>query len=154
MTRFIAIATLLSLIFISCEDDKPQAQKDDEKIKDYISQNNLDMTRHSTGVYYKIYNEGSGTNPGYYSKVKVTYKGYLTNGYVFDEGILDYYALNQLITGWQIGLPMIKQGGSMKLIIPSTYGYPEMKEYDSEGELVTTHSRPILVFDLTLIDHR
>jgi FKBP-type peptidyl-prolyl cis-trans isomerase FkpA len=37
---------------------------------------------------------------------------------------MDYTkALNTVIEGWQIGMPLIKKGGRIKLIIPSSYGY-------------------------------
>jgi FKBP-type peptidyl-prolyl cis-trans isomerase FkpA len=33
------------------------------------------------------------------------------------------FILNQLIKGWQLGLPQIKKGGSIKLYIPPSLAY-------------------------------
>ena len=66
--------------------------------------------------------------PGACSTVTVKYKGTLTNGTGFDSSYKvapDGYPfqLGQLIPGWQIGIPLVKSGGSINLYIPPSLGY-------------------------------
>jgi FKBP-type peptidyl-prolyl cis-trans isomerase FkpA len=60
--------------------------------------------------YYVINEAGTELNPHASSNVTVAYKGYYTNGNVFDkssdEGIS--FGLNQVIKGWTEGIPVAK----------------------------------------------
>jgi FKBP-type peptidyl-prolyl cis-trans isomerase FkpA len=118
-------------------------------ILDYASANGITATAHSTGLYYQITNPGSGTTPSINSKVFVTYTGKLLNGTQFDAGTTPVtgggWALSGLISGWQIGLPLIQKGGSIKLIIPSSMAY------GCQGA-GTIPANSILFFDITLND--
>ena len=64
-------------------------------------------------MYYVINETGTGTQPTSSSDVTVAYKGYFTNGTVFDQspesGIS--FGLNQVIKGWTEGIPYFKTGG-------------------------------------------
>lgn len=55
----------------------------------------------------------------------MAYKGYFTNGKVFDKsedsGIS--FGLQQVIKGWTEGIPFFKEGGSGLLLIPAHLGY-------------------------------
>ncbi|MEY3120037.1 MAG: Inositol 2-dehydrogenase, partial [Bacteroidota bacterium] len=51
-----------------------------------------------------------------------TYTGKLMNDKTFDSGTITY-PLNNLIPGWQVALPLIGEGGQIKILIPSTLGY-------------------------------
>ena len=79
--------------------------------------------------------------------VKVHYKGYLTDGSVFDEtsGNAREFALYSVIEGWQIGIPLFGKGGKGKLFIPSDYGYG-----GSSTDEIPAHS--VLIFDIVLSD--
>jgi len=77
-------------------------------------------------VYYTILKEGTGQFVKITDTVEVYYKGYLLD----DNSVFDQtkektasFPLNRLIKGWQIGLPLCKVGGKIKLIIPSTIAY-------------------------------
>ena len=132
------LTTLLALtLFISCKDqkkDEPVATaveqtdyvaKNEQEIKDYIAKNKLTAQRSDSGLYYVITNPGTGANPSATSNVTVAYKGYFTNGTVFDqsgpEGIS--FGLDQVIKGWTEGIAYFKTGGSGMLLIPSQLGY-------------------------------
>ena len=57
-------------------------------------------------------------------QVTVKYKGYNLDNKVFDQsdnGIT--FSLNQVIKGWQLGIPLFKKGGKGKLIMPSRLAY-------------------------------
>ncbi len=54
--------------------------------------------------------------------MKTDYTGKFTNNTSFDEGVVSF-PLTGVIEGWQIGIPLIKQGGKVKLIIPPYLAY-------------------------------
>ncbi|MBP4138227.1 FKBP-type peptidyl-prolyl cis-trans isomerase [Flavobacterium geliluteum] len=147
------LTTLVALtLFISCSNDKQAPQKTDytaeneKEITDYIAKNKLIAQRSDSGLYYVINEPGTGTQPTATSNVTVAYKGYYTNGNIFDqskaEGIS--FGLNQVIKGWTEGIPYFKTGGSGILLIPSHLGYGS---YDYSG----IPGGSVLVFDVKLI---
>ena len=80
----------------------------------------------STGIYYQIIDSGTGARPSGGSYLTVNYVGRLMNNFIFDSASntqLNGYTLNQLIKGWQIGLPKIRKGGHIKLLIPSYWAW-------------------------------
>lgn len=119
----------VTLVFTACKKDDDtaakQAEKDEQIIADYLATNNIDAQRHESGLYYLITNEGTGDQPTIASSVEVFYKGYLTNGSMFDETTEGpvVFPLSNLITGWQIGIPMLKEGGKGTFFLPSRLGY-------------------------------
>jgi len=125
-TATILVVTFM-MIFSACsKDEESQAEIDDKIIQQYLSDNNIDAVKHKSGLYYKITKEGGGSHPNINSDVTVSYKGYLTNGSVFDQtpaGSTTSFPLNAVIKGWQIGVPLLKQGGEGLFFIPSELGY-------------------------------
>ena len=124
--------TLLSALFaltlfISCSKDAniDYVAKNEQEIKDYIAKNNLTAQRSDTGLYYIITNPGTGTKPTATSTVTVAYKGYFTNGTVFDQSSSSgiSFGLNQVIKGWTEGIQYFKTGGNGILLIPAHLGY-------------------------------
>jgi FKBP-type peptidyl-prolyl cis-trans isomerase len=69
--------------------------------------------------------EGDECKPGAF--VVMHYAGWLLDGREFDcsvrKGEPLKMSLNQLIKGWQIGVPGMKPGGIRRLVIPSEYAY-------------------------------
>ena len=97
-------------------------------LKAYLDANSLPYTQHPSGIFYNIVAQGSGETPDVCSTVKVKYVGRLTNGVGFDSSYNTYpsgisFKLGGLITGWQIGIPLIQPGGSIKLYVPPSLGY-------------------------------
>jgi FKBP-type peptidyl-prolyl cis-trans isomerase len=94
-------------------------------LKAWLDANSLEYTQHSSGIFYKIIAPGAGTVPEVCSNVGVKYIGRLTtSSESFDKNTTGtVFALGQLITGWQIGIPLIKSGGSITLYIPPSLGY-------------------------------
>ena len=145
------LSTLLVLtLFISCSKDTKTVTdytaKNEQEIKDYLAKNNLTAQRSTSGLYYIINEQGTGTQPTAASNVTVAYKGYFTNGNVFDqskaEGIS--LSLNKVIRGWTEGIPYFKTGGSGVLLIPSHLGYGSTNNGPIPGGSV-------LIFDVKLI---
>jgi FKBP-type peptidyl-prolyl cis-trans isomerase FkpA len=117
------------------------------EIQNYLSQNNLNPQKSSSGLYYIITDEGIGNTPTILSNVKVDFKGYNTSGVIFeespDEGI--DFNLNDLIIGFSEGVTYLKENGKATLIIPSKIGYPP--------NLRSSHplGGKVIIFDVKLI---
>lgn len=122
-----ALFALVFTLFISCSKDKEidYVAKNEKEITDYIAANKLTAQKSSTGLYYVINVAGTGAKPTASSNVTVAYKGYFTNGNVFDKssdaGIS--FGLQQVIKGWTEGIPYFKEGGNGILLVPSALGY-------------------------------
>jgi len=142
---------LVSLMSLHCkkDDDQNQSQTeiDNEIILKYIADNELDAMNVGSGLYYVNEETGTGENPDPSSTVRVAYRGYFTNGEVFDQsneaGIS--FGLNQVIQGWRMGIPFFKEGGRGKLLIPSELAYGS-----SPRSGIPANS--VLIFDIHLIE--
>ena len=139
---------VLVIFFISCnKDDTTNADIDDEVIRDYLSSNNIEASKHESGLYYLITQEGSGSHPNSNSKITIKYRGYFTDDSVFDESWdspITFY-LSNLIRGWQIGIPLLKPGGKGTLFIPSNLAYGSSGSGSVPGNTV-------IIFDIELIE--
>lgn len=129
--KYKLIALLISLVFINAcgFDDDEQipdfTESNEQEIKTYIAENNLDAERTDSGLYFVINEQGTGEKPESNSNVTVVYKGYFTDGDVFDQSDENglSFGLNQVIAGWSEGIPKFNEGGSGILLIPSSLGY-------------------------------
>lgn len=133
------ILTLLLVLFLlvpfSCA-DKPflplpfeeQLEIDIEIIEDYLEENEISATKDDSGIYYVIHIPGNDTMPTIEDFIEVTYEGRLLSEAVFDsnnQGI--EFFLGQLISAWQLMIPLIGEGGSMTIYAPSVYCYGSNK---------------------------
>lgn len=122
---------LVVTLFSSCsKDDSPSfelidySEENEATITKYITDNNLTATKSDTGLYYVINELGTGEHPTATDNVTVTYKGYFTDGTVFDQSTQEIsFNLTQVIKGWTEGLQYFKEGGSGTLLIPAHLGY-------------------------------
>jgi len=109
-----------------------------------------DLKELEPGVKYRDLKEGIGEacKPG--ATVKMKYKGWLHDGTVFD-GNLDKNAgsvefeLNNLIKGWQAGIPGMKPGGVRKLVISADKGY------GAQGSPPKIPGGSTLIFEVELV---
>ena len=80
-----------------------------------------------TGFLYKEIKAGTGASPKATDKVKVHYRGTLTDGTVFDSSIDRgepvTFPLNGVIPCWTQGLQLMKTGGKARLVCPSELAY-------------------------------
>ncbi len=145
--KYTAIAFLLVLITACSKDDTPKDYRaeNDAEIQAYIAENNLTVEKSNSGLYYSIDNPGTGDNPTITDRVKVIYKGYYTDGTVFDESTEGAsFILQNVILGWVEGIPFFKEGGSGKLLIPSHLAYGSR---DVRG----IPAGSVLIFDVELV---
>ncbi|MBS1637810.1 MAG: FKBP-type peptidyl-prolyl cis-trans isomerase [Bacteroidetes bacterium] len=148
--RFSSLFLILLLAStVSCKKKKviDQSTEDHNIITKYISDNHLNAQQGSDGLYYVITTQGTGAQPNINSKVTVSYKGYLTNGNVFDQSSSSgaTFNLSGVIKGWQEGIPLFKKGGVGKLLIPSALGYGDQAQNGIPANSV-------LIFDINLLN--
>lgn len=134
---------------MSCEKDDTQDRIDidDQLIQDYLAENNLSATKDDTGVYYWITKEGSGGNPTLIHTVVLDYKGYLTDGTVFDESTnaIEMH-MGSVINGFQIAVNKLRPGGKGTFILPSQLGY-------GDKQVGSIPPNSILIFDIELVEY-
>ncbi|MNK10184.1 putative FKBP-type peptidyl-prolyl cis-trans isomerase [compost metagenome] len=121
------LITVVSVVSSCSKDDydvEKQAAKDEAIIVDFVAKNNIPAVRHSSGLYYQIITPGEGASVTAASTVGVTYTGKLLDGTQFDQSTSTVrFPLTGVIQGWTIGVPLIKVGGRIRLIVPSTLAY-------------------------------
>ncbi|NGY36631.1 peptidylprolyl isomerase [Flavobacterium sp. XN-5] len=146
---------VVSLLFVSCFPDMntdietqpvDYTVQNEKDITAYIAKNNLTAIKSDSGLFYVIDVAGEGAQPTASSTVTVEYRGYFTNGSVFDGGKPGglTIGLQQVIRGWTEGIPYFKEGGSGILLVPSHLGYGS---YDRNG----IPGGSVLIFDVKLI---
>jgi FKBP-type peptidyl-prolyl cis-trans isomerase FkpA len=121
---FVAVTAFASCNSGGSAEMQKQALVDDSLIRDYIKINHINAVKHTSGLYYQIVKEGTGANATAHSTVSVTYEGKLRSGLVFDHSVTPVsFPLTDVIPGWALGIPLVKAGGKILLIIPSHLGY-------------------------------
>lgn len=97
-----------------------------------------------SGLQYEVLQAGTGASPAPTDKVKVNYKGTLTDGTEFDSGEGVEFMVNRLIPSWVEALPMMKEGGKWKLYSPANLAY-------GQGGTGKIPANATLVFEMELI---
>lgn len=83
----------------------------------------------TSGLFYKIKEEGNGSKPKKGQTVAVHYEGKLTDGMMFDnsyqrgEPISFPVGVGRVIAGWDEGIQLLNVGSKASLIIPPALGY-------------------------------
>lgn len=114
-------------ITVKVLDKNKIGEYEDFGIKQYLAANSLTgFTKTSKGIYYKIADPGTGSPITVDSTITVEYTGKFLNGVVFQKapaGSAVSLQLEEFISAWQEILPLIKEGGSLQLITPSSSAY-------------------------------
>lgn len=97
----------------------------EDEILQYLNDKDLTAQKSNSGLYYIINKQGDGKSATSTSNVTVSYKGYFTNGTVFDESTATgvTFNLQQVIDGWKEGITYFNEGGEGILLIPPHLGY-------------------------------
>ncbi len=121
-----------------------------QAVKDYLASVSItNATEHCSGVLYVIDTAGTGNAPTSCGTVNATYTGKLTNGNTFDAGTTQF-GLSSVIPGWTNTIPLIKNGGKIRLFIPPSLGYGTQGITDSRTGNVIIPPNAILLFDVRL----
>jgi FKBP-type peptidyl-prolyl cis-trans isomerase FkpA len=158
MKKNLLCILLMTVIFSGCFKDpqRPDCNFDAcaivapaaeiQQVQAYLTNNNITAVQHCSGLFYDIELAGTGKAATPCSMVAVKYEGKLTNGDVFDSQTTDAVAFNlgSLITGWKVGLPLIKEGGKIKLYVPPSLGYGSQAN-------PPIPANSVLIFDIELV---
>ncbi|WP_340153612.1 FKBP-type peptidyl-prolyl cis-trans isomerase [uncultured Marivirga sp.] len=146
---------------------KAEEQKgiDDQLIKDFLAQKNIEANRTESGLFYIVTQEGSGEQPQQGDSVSVNYVGKLMDGTVFDTSYEELaqeagvYNENrtyspfsfpigkrQVIAGWDEGLMLLNEGSKATFYIPSGLAYGQR----GSGRRIPPNSP--LIFDVELVE--
>ncbi len=102
-----------------------------------------------SGVQYKVIKKGSGKQPKATDSITANYRGTLINGTEFDSsykrGQPATFGVNQVIKGWQEILPMMHEGDTWEVYIPSDMAY------GAKGAGANIGPNEALVFEIELI---
>ena len=124
--------------------------EEEELIKNIVEE----MTKTSSGLWYKIIKNSIKPKPKNGEMVKVHYTGMLLNGEVFDSSysrnmpIEFVLGAGRVIKGWDEGISLIPIGASAKLVIPSDLAYGER----GAGGVIPPNST--LIFEIEVIDSK
>lgn len=114
------------------------------RVARYIDTSNTAAVKDYRGFYYAIQDTGIGQQPHACNAVKVNYTGRFINGTVFNAAHNISFSLKQVITGWQEGIPLIKNGGRITLFIPPALAY-------GQASSATIPGNSILIFSIELV---
>jgi FKBP-type peptidyl-prolyl cis-trans isomerase FkpA len=158
MNKLFPLLLLCGIALFACSDDdvsepsipilttagKAQLVQDSLAIEQYLTDNNLTATFiDESGVFIRVIEDTGDTDrPNLSSNVTVTYRGYNLSDDTFDQNATGVtFPLDNLIVGWQIGIPYLSKGGSGQLFIPSYLAY---------GNNPPSNNQPI-IFDIGLL---
>lgn len=129
MKKYLLLLSAVIITLISCDNSvklnqAKQAKTDDSLIRVYLKANpQIKVRKHSSGIYFQVLAEGKGQHPNENSMVTVNYTAAMLNDMVVDKASGFSSSLDRLIKGWQIGIPLVKEGGTILLIVPSGLAY-------------------------------
>lgn len=129
---------------------------EEQMVTDYITANAITGTTEleNSGMYYIITSPGSTERANQCSVLRVKYTGKFTDGRVFDQTVGDNVAtfeLGGLIEGWRRALPLIGEGGKIRLFIPPTLGYGSVDRVNPQTGVILIPKNSVLVFDVELL---
>jgi len=108
----------------------------------------------NSGLYYSISQPGNARKPGLCNTVYVKYVGRLENGNFFDqfsETNPISFRLGDCIEGLRRSLPLLGEGGKMKLYVPPSMGYGAQGLIDPQTGVVVIPANEIIIFDIELV---
>ncbi|NRA11127.1 MAG: FKBP-type peptidyl-prolyl cis-trans isomerase [Crocinitomicaceae bacterium] len=143
--------TILSLVLLvlcvsSCGTYSDEQMKEfDTKIQSYLKKNNIECLKSSSGLYYKIIEEGEGRKIQYTDVVSFKYSGRLLNGKLFDDRKDPVtFEVSKLIGCWKEIMLNLKPGGKAFLVSPPQLGY-------GTNNLDDIPKNSILVFEMEVV---
>lgn len=107
-----------------------------------------DVIETASGLQYSIKEPGTGTQPDEWSTVEVNQRILLTDGTVIKDTYhgteTDTFTLEEAIPGLKEGLPLMKEGGKFRFVIPPDLAWGKRGAGDKIGPYAT------LIFDIRL----
>jgi FKBP-type peptidyl-prolyl cis-trans isomerase FkpA len=147
------VGVLLAGVILSCEKPEPydegaQYLIDEAIIKHWADTSKIELIKHPSGLYYKVIEQGTGLkSPDSTDNLQVLYTGKLLTDSIISattDTVTYKFLLGNSIEGWKKGLPLIKEGGRIRLLIPSKMAY---RNYDV---VAGVPKNAVLDFDISL----
>ena len=156
----------MMLFFVGCKDKEEDGkEKEEEKLIEYLEENDIEVEPTSTGLYYIQEKEGAGKNPEYGDLAVFNFVARFIDDEIFDtnnDSIAqsdDIYKskyseivyspvrtiVGNNIAGIDEGIKMMKPGGEAQFIIPSHLAY-------GENGLGVIPPYATLIYDIELMD--
>jgi len=135
----------------------PDTEK--QRVQTYLSANPdpSAVQLENSGLYYSVSVPGNTRKPGLCNVLSVKYVGRLESGNVFDQssGTTPVsFQLGGLIEGWKRALPLLGEGGKMRLYIPPSLGYGPQGLINPNTGAVIIPANQIIIFDMELVSFR
>lgn len=162
LLSFIAVLVTILIITVGCGEQSPceldlnppvrqtQFRADQDSISQYLADNGIEAQTHEQGMRYIIHDKGSGNTVYPCNAVIVTFETRLISTDEIVESSSDPVGFNlpQMPFAWQFIMPLVKEGGSATMYVPSDYGYggyatqtiPENSNLIIEFDLVETYT--------------
>ena len=128
---------------------------DSNTIRAYLTANHIPIKKvaDTIGVYYEIVD--SGNISSLYTQSTLVTVGYTarlipggdTVSTTTNTAYHPSFTLGSVIRGWQVGIPLIKKNGRIRLFVPSRYAYGP---YEQTSNTKTIPANSCLDFDITL----
>ncbi len=151
MKKIVFLMLMVTIAVSACKKRETIDQDliDDEIIRTHIERNNLGVyEKTSTGLYLQVVTPGTGQTPrADSSNITINYVGRLLTGKIFDASPPSAprsFDLKDLIEGWKEGIPTIKEGGRIRMLVPSRLGY-------GQGGVDGIPPNSVIYFDIELI---
>ena len=127
-----------------------------DSLKKYVKEKGITVKELPSGVLVQIEKEGEGAKPDSGKTVQVMYKGYFTNGKVFDSNnqtnspnknlLTISVGAGNVIPGMDEGIRSFGKGGKGKIFVPAIMGYG----MGGQPPIIPQYSN--LIFDVDVVD--
>jgi FKBP-type peptidyl-prolyl cis-trans isomerase len=136
-------AALLVLYCAPATENAPASEV--ANLRTYLGNAGITATEDARGFFYNIQAPGDSVKPNACANITINYVGRLTNGNQFDGRNGITFDLDNLITGWRQGVPLIGKGGKITLYLPPSLGYGNQPR-------TGIPANSILIFNIDLLD--
>jgi FKBP-type peptidyl-prolyl cis-trans isomerase len=137
---------------------KNRFTSDTTALNTFIANKQLAVVKDPTGIRYQQILEGNGTTPTWLSSVDLKYSFFLLSD---DQKAIGPYergpveGFNSLVTdyiqGMQVALQTMKEGGKMRIYIPSGLAFGSLAVTDASNVIIIPANSNVIV-DIELID--
>ena len=154
--KFLLFALPVFALFASCGPDDDEAtvgcDNTTRSIQEFAAADTVTYAELGTsGLLYYIADSGSVDRPTLSSTVTANYTGFFTDGRIFDATTTASgparFPLSNVIQGWQLGVPLVGKGGTIRLLIPSDLAYGAAGNCNNFGQCSICRDTD-LVFDI------
>ena len=166
--RDLLLYVIVVAILIGCKDpqdcslptnytvDQARLLLEVETIDKYILDSAITAQAHETGIRYIIHTAGTGNSADMCSYVTKQYALSMLDGTTivnFLGGVTaERSALALDMAAWQIGIPLVQEGGLITLFVPSPLGYGNVaRTFNNNGLNVTVPPNTSLIFTIAVM---